>query len=338
MPKIALAPMEGVVDASVRDLLTAIGDLDFCVTEFVRVTQQLLPKRVFYRLAPELHHGCRTRSRTQVHVQLLGSDANMLAVNARRAAQLGAPVIDLNFGCPAKTVNRHQGGAVLLQTPERLYQIVAEVQQALVDLQVPVHVKMRLGYADAALSQENVDAVIRAGAASVCIHARTKVQGYKPPAHWHLLAPLREQLAQQKIPLIANGDIIDLQTYLTCRQASGCEDVMLGRGLLADPFLAVRLKAYLQTGHWDGVSTWPQRAAVLVHYADLYAPLRMEKIIRDSLKQWLALMKGFAPAAAAFETLKRMRDLASLLDALRAQACPKTLVQLQQTIPSPYLA
>lgn len=338
MPKIALAPMEGVVDASVRDLLTAIGGLDFCVTEFVRVTQQVLPKRVFYRLAPELHHGCRTRSGTQVHVQLLGSDPTMLALNARRAAQLGAPVIDLNFGCPAKTVNRHQGGAVLLQTPERLYQIVAEVHQALADLQVPVHVKMRLGYADTALSGENLDAAIRAGAASICIHARTKVQGYKPPAHWHALAPLRQQLAPYQIPLIANGDVIDLETYLACRQASGCEDVMLGRGLLADPFLAVKLKTYLHTGHWDGVSTWPQRAAVLVHYADLYAPLRMEKVIRDSLKQWLALMKGFAPAAAAFETLKRMKDLASLDAALRAQACPETWAQMQQKIPTPYLS
>lgn len=118
--KVALAPMEGVVDHIVRDLWTWMGGYDFCVTEFIRVTQHVLPSKVFYRDCPELLNGGRTPSGVPVYVQLLGSHPALLGDNASVAESLGALGVDLNFGCPAKTVNRHDGGAVLLKVPQRL--------------------------------------------------------------------------------------------------------------------------------------------------------------------------------------------------------------------------
>ena len=143
--QIALAPMEGLVDEILRDVLTRVGGIDWCVTEFIRITDRLLPATAFHKLAPELRDGSRTRAGTPMRVQLLGSDPACLADNAAFACELGAPVIDLNFGCPAKTVNRSRGGAVLLKEPELMHDIVAAVRRA-VPSEIAVTSKMRLGY------------------------------------------------------------------------------------------------------------------------------------------------------------------------------------------------
>ena len=145
-----LAPMEGVVDYPMRRLMTEMpglgseGGYSRCVTEFIRVTDVTLPERVFFRYCPELRHGCTTASGVPVYIQLLGSDPSAMATNAWRATQLGAPGIDLNFGCPAKTVNRSNGGSILLREPERVITIVQAVRDA-VPVEVPVTVKIRLG-------------------------------------------------------------------------------------------------------------------------------------------------------------------------------------------------
>jgi tRNA-dihydrouridine synthase C len=129
-PRILLAPMEGVMESVMRDMLTRIGGYERCVTEFVRVSSTVLPPKVYYRLCPELKQGGRTAAGTPVYVQLLGSDPVLMAANAAVAAKLGAPGIDLNFGCPAKTVNKSRGGATLLRTPEAVYEICSAVRDA----------------------------------------------------------------------------------------------------------------------------------------------------------------------------------------------------------------
>src|SRR5690606_21939048 len=121
--KLILAPMEGLADIHVRRALTDVGGFDWCVTELVRVSGTRLPPQTFYRWCPALLQGARTRAGTPVHVQLLGSDPSCMADHAARAVSLGAPAIDLNFGCPAKTVNRHRGGAVLLDEPALVHDI-----------------------------------------------------------------------------------------------------------------------------------------------------------------------------------------------------------------------
>ena len=132
--------MEGVIDAAMRRLLTGIGGYTRCVTEFIRVTNVLLPEKVFFRLCPELASGGTTEHGVPVFSQLLGSDSDALALNARRAVELGAPGVDLNFGCPAKTVNNRRGGSILLRTPSQVAHIVRVVRDA-VPAEVPVTAK-----------------------------------------------------------------------------------------------------------------------------------------------------------------------------------------------------
>ena len=231
--RLMLAPMEGVVDHTMRELLTSLGGLDRCVTEFVRVSERLLPPRVFYRLCPELHNGGKTASGVPVYLQLLGGDPSVVAENAARAAQLGAPGIDLNFGCPAKTVNKSDGGSILLREPQRVADITAAVRRA-VPADTPVTVKTRLGYEDQALFLDIVQGIAAAGATELTVHARTKRHGYRPPAYWEEIARAREAL---NIPVIANGEIWNTGDALRCQQVSGCDDLMLGRGALCRPDL-----------------------------------------------------------------------------------------------------
>jgi len=196
-----LAPMEGLLDHGLRDTLTRVGGIDLCVSEFIRVTDTVLPHRAFTRVVPELRNGSRTQAGVPVRVQLLGSDPACLADNAQSLAELQPAGIDLNFGCPAKTVNRHRGGAVLLQEPELVGRIVEAVRRA-VPAHIPVSAKMRLGYEDDALAEDCAQAIEAAGASDLVVHARTKVHGYRPPAYWDRIADIRQRV---RMPMVANG-------------------------------------------------------------------------------------------------------------------------------------
>jgi len=203
MSEIWLAPMEGLLDHGLRDTLTRFGGVSVCVSEFIRVTDRVLPERLFVRVVPELRQGSRTPAGVPVRVQLLGSDPACLADNAQALARLSPAGIDLNFGCPAKTVNRHRGGAVLLQEPELIGRIVQAVRAA-VPMHMPVSAKMRLGYEDDALAIDCAQAIEGGGASDLVVHARTKAQGYKPPAHWHRIGDIRQRV---RLPMVANGEI-----------------------------------------------------------------------------------------------------------------------------------
>ncbi|MFC3531293.1 tRNA dihydrouridine synthase [Vogesella facilis] len=316
--KIVLAPMEGLVDDIMRDVLTRIGGIDLCVTEFVRVTNSLLPTRTFHRLAPELDNASRTRSGTPLRVQLLGSDIDWLAANAVRAAELGASAVDLNFGCPAPTVNRHRGGAVLLKEPELLHQIVKAVREA-VPAATPVTAKMRLGYEDTSLALACAQAIASAGANELTVHARTKVEGYKPPAHWDWLARIREAVS---IPVVANGEVWTAEDYRGIREASGCDTVMIGRGLVSAPDLALRIKHMQQHGEvlpllaWENLLPWILDLAEQCHLRAAGSNYALSRT-----KQWLKLLRrNYGEADKMFNEIKVMNDFPQLKNYLQKAA------------------
>ncbi len=240
MPQLFLAPMEGVTDWAMRDLLTSIGGIDQCVTEFLRITDQLMPPSVFEKNCPELKTNSRTRGGTAVFVQLLGGQAEPLAANAVRAVEMGALGIDLNFGCPAPTVNRHDGGASLLKSADRLFNIVKTVRAA-VPKGVPVTAKIRLGFDDPSVCLENAKAIQEAGATWLTVHCRTKTDGYKPPAYWEWIPRIKEIT---NIPIVTNGEIWNLKDFVACQQTAQTQSYMIGRGALRDPFLFSKIKQF----------------------------------------------------------------------------------------------
>ncbi|RDB44775.1 tRNA-dihydrouridine synthase family protein [Halomonas sp. DQ26W] len=306
--------MEGVIDAVTRDLLTRQPGFDWTVTEFVRVVDARLPPRVYYKTCPELAlQPARTPSGVPVHLQLLGSDPAALAANARQALQLGVSSIDLNFGCPAKLVNRHDGGASLLRDPRRVHAAVAAVHGA-VGHAMPVTAKIRLGFSDRRLAIACARAAEQGGATQLVVHARTRDEGYRPPAHWEWIGHIRRHLS---IPVVANGDIWSLEDYWKARTLSGCRDVMLGRGALADPWLAPRIHHWLATGERLTGTSWQARAALLTAYAATQREKLQARVVVSLVKQWLNQMRHRdAVAAQHFEELKRITDLDALLAGL----------------------
>lgn len=306
--QLALAPMEGLVDDILRDVLTRIGGVDWCVTEFIRVNEQLLPTHIFHRLAPELGQGAKTRSGTPMRVQLLGSNPICLADNAALACTLGAPVIDLNFGCPAKTVNRSRGGAVLLKEPELLHRIVREVRKA-VPAEIPVTAKMRLGYDHTDLALDCARALADGGASQIVVHARTKTDGYKPPAHWEWIAKVQDVV---KVPVFANGEIWTLEDWRRCRSISGVNDIMLGRGLIARPDLALQIAA-ARDGREVVAMQWPELLPALLDFWTQVKRKVPAKYAQGRLKQWLGwLRRSYAEAATLFDELRRENEISKI--------------------------
>lgn len=302
--RIILAPMEGVVDQHVRALLTRIGGIDQCVTEFIRVNDQVMPAKVFHRLAPEILHGCKTPTGIPVKVQLLGGNPASMAINAIEAIKAGADAIDINFGCPAKTVNRSEGGACLLKQPDRVYNIVKAVREAL-PAHIPLSAKIRLGFDDRSSYLDNARAVAEAGADELAVHARSKADGYRPPAYWEYIADIRKHLT---IPVIANGEVWSLADYYRCREQSGSTDIMIGRGLLACPDLARQIKADLNKEIYQPLQ-WLDICRMLLNYFDQTLPFYEGKNSGNRIKQWLAYLRlHYSEAGDFFEAIKRKRE------------------------------
>ncbi|TCN85415.1 tRNA dihydrouridine(16) synthase DusC [Shewanella fodinae] len=293
--RVILAPMEGVVDHTMRELLSTINPYDLMVTEFVRVVDQLLPEKVFLRMCPELNNAGFTQSGTPVRVQLLGQEPEWMAENAVRAIKLGSHGVDANFGCPAKMVNRSKGGAVLLQYPEQIHRIVKAMRQA-VPAEHPVTAKIRLGYEDKSLFMENALAIYEAGATELAVHARSKVDGYRPPAYWEYITDIRQRLP---IPIIANGEIWNREDALRCMSQTGCDSVMVGRGAITLPNLAAHIK------NNEAPYSWQQTLALLMEYTRQQQSVPRNDYFPGRVKQWFSyLNRQYSQADTLFRELR----------------------------------
>lgn len=306
---ILLAPMEGLLDFVLRDILTRVGGVDRCVSEFIRVTNTLLPDRTFIRVVPELLNGGRTFAGVPVRAQLLGSDPVCLAENAAVLAALGPDGIDLNFGCPAKVVNRHGGGAALLENPELLLKIVSAVRRA-VPAHLPVSAKMRLGFNDDSRAVECALAIEGGGADELVVHARTKADAYCPPAYWERIADIR---AQVRLPVVANGEIWTVQDAMRCRELSGCNSLMLGRGIVTDPGLALAIRAGTASGAEQPMVSWETLLPLIADFWRLVSTRLERRQQAGRLKQWLNFLRRRYPEAeVAYIALRTFSDPAMI--------------------------
>ena len=296
--------MEGVLDSLVRELLTEVNDYDLCITEFLRVVDQLLPVKSFYRLCPELHNNSLTPSGTRVRVQLLGQYPQWLAENAARAVELGSWGVDLNCGCPSKLVNGSGGGATLLKDPELIYRGAKAMREA-VPSHLPVTVKVRLGWDSGERRFEIADAVQQAGASELVVHGRTKEDGYKAERiDWQAIGEIRQRLT---IPVVANGEIWDWQSAQDCLAATGCDAVMIGRGALNVPNLSRVIK------YNEPRMPWPQVVELLQKYTRLEKQGDTGLYHVARIKQWLSyLRKEYLEAADLFSAVRTLQDSTSI--------------------------
>ena len=244
-----LAPMEGVTEPVFLELVLSRNSAEHlggAFTEFVRVTDHPIPKK---RLAARL---ALAPFETPVGLQLMGADLAALAETARNAEEAGAPVLDLNFGCPAKGALRGCAGSATLTDPSRVEEIVRACRAAVAE--IPVTAKMRAGFDDDTLLEENVRAAEAGGAALVTVHCRTKAERYCPELDWTRLARAVEAAEG---PVCGNGGVKTHADLERMRRETGCQLVMVGHGALANPWI------------FSGVRVTPAEAArFLLEYSE----------------------------------------------------------------------
>lgn len=320
-PALVLAPMEGVTDYPMRALLAETGAFRFAVSEFVRVSQEIPPAKVFHRYVPELS----SPGALPISVQILGGDPEKMAASAMVAIECGAKAIDINFGCPAPTVNRHDGGATLLKDPCRIEAVVSAVRER-VPKSIPVSAKLRLGWNDPTSIHENAERAARGGASWITIHGRTRMQGYAPPALWEPIGEVRRSLS---IPVVANGDLWTREALLKCQEVTGCIHFMLGRGAVASPWLPRELARALEiplppAPGWEGPATSERAdwAVVMQRFVELSAPFfSNSSYVPSRLKQWVK-MASMRRKIEWFDTLKSLQTLDEINAWLAESALP----------------
>ncbi len=300
-PALLLAPMQGLTDAPMRALQGEAGAFTFAVSEFLRISSDVPSRKLFQRHVPELAHEARTQTGLPVQVQLLGGHAERMARSALVACEAGARAIDINFGCPAPTVNRHDGGAALLKEPKRIREIVRAVRDALPP-EIPVSAKLRLGWDSMNAIVENAGMAAEGGADWLTIHGRTRVQGYQPPAYWEPIGAIRARL---DIPVVANGDLWSVADFCRCREETGCIHFMLGRGALANPLLshqvahALGLIVEAPAEEFD----WVTLLGRFVAWNEVFRGVT-PRFILARVKHWLNIA-GLHGNFSGFETVKR---------------------------------
>jgi tRNA-dihydrouridine synthase C len=205
-----------------------------------------------------------------------------MAAMAEELMLRGAPRIDVNCGCPSHTVTGRGAGSSLLKDPNLLYQVGRSVVDAVC---IPVTIKMRSGYEDISLFKENLLAAQESGVRYITLHPRTKVDGYGPPAKWDLIAQAKSLL---KIPVVGNGDILNVEDAIKMLQTTKCDGLMIGRGSIINPFIFHQIRAHFAKEQF--IPKWEN----LMMYFDVYlasmSPDTSTKLRTNKLKQLLGFL------------------------------------------------
>ena len=252
----AIAPMAGMTDTAFRRLVKRNGGCGLVVTEMVS------SEGLVRGIDRTLEYAEYTEDERPVSIQIFGGDPATMAEAAQIVADMGADIVDVNMGCPVPKIARHNAGCSLMREPEHAAQVIAAMAKA---VRIPVTVKMRAGWSDTEKNAPILAHMVQdAGAAAIAVHGRTAAQSYSGSADWDLVARIADTLA---IPVLGSGDCVEPEQVVD-RMQSGVEGVLVGRGVLRNPWILAQA-ADLAAGRTPREVTLGDRGRFLLDYIEL---------------------------------------------------------------------
>ena len=301
----ALAPMAGVADRAFRELCIEFG-ASYVVTEMVSSKGLTMHDRKSDSLM------VLGETEKPAAVQIFGCDPETMAEAAKKAAETGCVAIDINMGCPAPKIAGNGGGSALMREPD----LAARITEAVVkSVEIPVTVKFRSGW-----DEKNINAVEfaklqeNAGASIITIHGRTKKQMYAPPVNLDIIRQVKEAVS---IPVIGNGDVVDVLSAENMYKTTGCDFIMVGRGALGAPWLFNQINEYLKNGVILPAPPIEERMEIMIRHIGKLCEYKGDYVgMREARKHAAWYVKGIRGAAALRQEIGSLENM----DQLRAIA------------------
>ncbi len=300
--KLVLAPLAGVSDSNYRLICRRLG-ADITWSEMVSADG------LVYSWEKNKFLLDFSDEERPLGIQLFGAEPETMGKAAAGVARLAPDFIDLNFGCPVKKVVRRNGGASLMRTPD----LIGRITEAVVKNsgQVPVTAKIRSGWSDKELNYLEVGRIlVEAGARAVCIHPRTRVQAFSGKSRWEHIGHLVRELP---VPVIGSGDIFEPDDAAGMLEQTGCAAVMIGRGVMGNPWLFQRARCVLDGRPDPGAPAARQRLAMALEHARLTVAQRGEPHgVIFMRKHFASYTRGLTAGAALRQRLFRAESLAEV--------------------------
>ena len=303
-----LAPMAGVTDLPFRLLCKEQGAGLLCMEMVSAKAIQYKNKntQALLKIHPE---------ERPVSLQLFGSDPDVMSEVAKSIEELPFAILDINMGCPVPKIVKNGEGSALMQNPKLVEQIVKKVSGA---IQKPVTVKIRKGFNDESVNAVEIAKIIEAsGGAAVAVHGRTREQYYSGKADWDIIRQVKEAV---HIPVIGNGDVTSAEKAAEMRKITGCDGVMIGRGVQGNPWIFRELAEYDRTGTIPPRPTQEEIRNMMLRHARMQLEFKGEDLGIREMRKHVAWYTAGMPHSAGLRresnNIESYADLEKLLERL----------------------
>ena len=306
--KTVLAPMAGICNSAFRKIIKEMG----CALVYAEMVSD---KAIFYRNEKTRDMLFMEQIERPIAQQIFGSDKESFIEAAKYIEKVMNPdIIDINMGCPVpKVALKSQAGAALLKNPEKIYEIVSSVVAA---VKCPVTVKIRSGWDQNSINAVEVAKICeKAGASAITVHPRTRSQGYSGQADWSIIKKVKENV---HIPVIGNGDITDIYKAKAMLEETGCDLIMIGRGVLGNPWLIREINAYLEDGTILPKPTNEEKIDMCLKHLNYLSQIKPEKLACLEIRNHIAwYLKGIKNANNLKTKVYQMTKLCDIIDLIK---------------------